>query len=407
MAKKKAATALGAALSSVKRELEDDEDAEEEFVVEAICGARTRKGVPQFEVKWLGFPSSDNTWEPEENLAHCATKLKAFKAAAAKTQPPARTAKAAKKPAAPKKAAAPKKVIAKKAKQAKKKPAAAAAAAATMTPKLVKVPRITNGDDDEQVEAHKAAKATNASRVEAAAEAARLGAAAPGTAHAEIVAGLTTVVRHLSAGASPLEHSQAFVTCRVDPAKGMAEKGSVAVLANKSKHTPTPDGQLLQDLLGDELFGASDLLGSFIGRPGGLAKNMPAFVQAGVREGVIPKAEAARLATLFGGWMKGVSWGKCQLSHTNRPSLGSWEGWPWDAGDPLAQRALSVGLKGKALQVICDWSTPDQIYGEGDPMVQLFIPVWSHENGAITDPAAAVEAAVQAYSKVMTKTKKK
>jgi hypothetical protein len=118
MAKKKAATALGAALSSVKRELEDDEDAEEEFVVEAICGARTRKGVPQFEVKWLGFPSSDNTWEPEENLAHCATKLKAFKAAAAKTQPPARTAKAANKPAAPKKAAAPKKVIAKKAKQA-------------------------------------------------------------------------------------------------------------------------------------------------------------------------------------------------------------------------------------------------------------------------------------------------
>jgi hypothetical protein len=83
------------------------------------------------------------------------------------------------------------------------------------------------------------------------------------------------VVRHLSAGASPLEHSQAFVTCRVDPAKGMAEKGSVAVLVNKSKHTPTPDGQLLQDLLGDELFGASDLLGSFIGRPGGLAKNMP------------------------------------------------------------------------------------------------------------------------------------
>lgn len=379
-------------------------DDEEEFVVEAICGARTRKGVAQFEVKWKGYPSSDNTWEPEANLEHCATKLKAFKAAAAKgkgkgnakpaTHSPlhtrccaARTTGIAPKPAAPKK------VIAKGA----KKPAPAAA-----KPKLVKVPRITNGDDDEQVEAHKTAKATNALRIEAAAEAARLGAAAPGTAHAEVVAALATVVGHLVAGSSPLEHSQAFVTCRLDPAKGMIEKGSVAVLVNKSAHTPTPDGQLLQDLLGDEIFGASELLGGFIGRPGGLAKNMPAIVQAGVSEGVIPKADAARLTTLFGGWMKGVTWGKCQLTHTNRPSLGSWQGWPWDAGDPLAQRALSVGLKGKAVQVICEWSTPEQIYGgSGDPMVGLFIPVWSREKGALAEPAAAVQAAVEAYARLV------
>ena len=383
MAKRKAAAALGAALRSVEREVEDEE---EEFAVEAIIAARvTRKGVPQFEVKWQGYPSSENTWEPEENLAHCATKVKAFKAAAAK-------GKAKKQPA--EKATAPKKAIAKKAKKAAPAPAPAAAP----RPKLVKVPRISNGDDDEQVEAHKAAKATNASRIAAAAEGARLGAAAPGTAHAEVVAGLATVVRHLSAGASPLEHSQAFVTCRADPAKGMVEMGSVAVLVNKTKHAPTPDGQLLQSLLGDDIFGASDLLGAFIGRPGGLAKNMSAIVQAGVSEGVIPEAEAGRLTTLFGGWMKGVSWGKCQLSHTNRPSLGSWQGWPWDAADPLAQRALSVGLKGKALEVICEWSTPQQIFGEGNPMVDLFIPVWSQEKGAITDPAVAIEAAVEAYT---------
>ena len=134
---------------------------------------------------------------------------------------------------------------------------------------------------------------------------------------------------------------------------------------------------------------------------------MPAIVQAGVSEGVIPKAEAARLTTLFSGWMKGVSWGKCVLSHTNRPSLGSWQGWPWDAGDTLAQRALSVGLKGKALQVICQWSTPEQIYGEGDPMLGLFIPVWSQEKGAIADPTAAVQEAVAAYAKVMAKKKAK
>eukprot|EP01052_Picozoa_sp_SAG31_P007110 SAG31_NODE_335_length_17509_cov_7.127972_12_plen_319_part_00 len=313
----------------------------------------------------------------------------------------------AKKPAAkkPTAAAAKKKAIAKGA----KKPAAAA----PPKPKLVRVPRISNPDDDEQVEAHKAAKAVNAARIEAAAEAARLGAAAPGTAHSEIVTGLATVLGHLSAGSSPLEHSQAFVTCRTDPAKGMAEKGSVAVLVNKSEHVPTADGKLLEGLLGDEDgFGASELLESFIGRPGGLAKSMPAIVQAGVSEGAIPKAEAARLATLFSGWMKGVSWGKCQLSHTNRPSLGSWTGWPWEASDQIAMRALSVGLKGKALEVICEWSTPEEMYGKGDPYVGLFIPIWSQKEGAIADPAKAIEEAKAAYSRVMgnkpkKKTKKK
>jgi hypothetical protein len=56
---------------------------EEEYVVEVIYGERIRKGVRQFHVKWQGYPSSDDdTWEPEENLANCAGKLQAFKAAA-------------------------------------------------------------------------------------------------------------------------------------------------------------------------------------------------------------------------------------------------------------------------------------------------------------------------------------
>eukprot|EP01047_Picozoa_sp_COSAG01_P064897 COSAG01_NODE_8667_length_2703_cov_43.714670_1_plen_285_part_10 len=60
-----------------------EEEAEDEYVVEAICGSRTRNGVRQFEIKWEGFPSSDNTWEPEENLSHSADKLADFKAAEA------------------------------------------------------------------------------------------------------------------------------------------------------------------------------------------------------------------------------------------------------------------------------------------------------------------------------------
>ena len=59
---------------------------------------------------------------------------------------------------------------------------------------------------------------------------------------------------------------------------------------------------------------------------------LPWQVAAGVAEGLVPAAEAARLGKLYQAWMKGVGWGKCQMTATNRPSLGSWNGWPCGAG---------------------------------------------------------------------------
>jgi hypothetical protein len=48
---------------------------DETFEVEAIVGKRTIKArngrlVTQYEVKWKGYPTSDNTWEPEHSLKH-------------------------------------------------------------------------------------------------------------------------------------------------------------------------------------------------------------------------------------------------------------------------------------------------------------------------------------------------
>lgn len=34
-----------------------------------------------FLVKWKGYEEEDSTWEPKENLAHCADLLKKYKAA--------------------------------------------------------------------------------------------------------------------------------------------------------------------------------------------------------------------------------------------------------------------------------------------------------------------------------------
>ena len=40
-----------------------------EYEVEAIVDHSTKK--KNFQVKWKGYPESDNTWEPLENVADC------------------------------------------------------------------------------------------------------------------------------------------------------------------------------------------------------------------------------------------------------------------------------------------------------------------------------------------------
>lgn len=38
------------------------------YIVEKILNKRIRKGVPEYFVKWENYPSSQNTWEPINNL---------------------------------------------------------------------------------------------------------------------------------------------------------------------------------------------------------------------------------------------------------------------------------------------------------------------------------------------------
>lgn len=52
---------------------EDDEDDEDDdvFLVEKVMASKKTKGKILFLVKWLGYPESQNTWEPSENLEGC------------------------------------------------------------------------------------------------------------------------------------------------------------------------------------------------------------------------------------------------------------------------------------------------------------------------------------------------
>jgi hypothetical protein len=41
------------------------------FVVERIECMRIRNGRTEYLVKWSGWPSKDNTWEPKEHMRKC------------------------------------------------------------------------------------------------------------------------------------------------------------------------------------------------------------------------------------------------------------------------------------------------------------------------------------------------
>jgi hypothetical protein len=50
-----------------------------EFEVEEIKDVRKRRGKEQYLVSWKGYDSSEDSWEPLENVQHCKGLMMEFK----------------------------------------------------------------------------------------------------------------------------------------------------------------------------------------------------------------------------------------------------------------------------------------------------------------------------------------
>lgn len=57
--------------------LTSDHQSDEVFEVEAIKGVREVDSGLEYYVKWKGYPDTENTWEPEENL-NCAEAIEKY-----------------------------------------------------------------------------------------------------------------------------------------------------------------------------------------------------------------------------------------------------------------------------------------------------------------------------------------
>lgn len=71
-------------------------------------------------------------------------------------------------------------------------------------------------------------------------------------------------------------------------------------------------------------------------------------------------AETARFVALCERWMRGVQWSKCFYSQRNRPSLGSWEGSPWEP-EHVMLRLLPPTPPQMVVEIVPETSEDEQL----------------------------------------------
>jgi hypothetical protein len=62
----------------ITENVEINDDTEQEYKVEQILNHKQVSGKPYYLVKWKGYDTSENTWEPIKNLTNCAALIQQY-----------------------------------------------------------------------------------------------------------------------------------------------------------------------------------------------------------------------------------------------------------------------------------------------------------------------------------------
>lgn len=270
----------------------------------------------------------------------------------------------------------------------------------------------SNMCDDEAVESYKDKLAAHEREEERAQVMAAVGGQDRDTLLAAHIRTVERVVANLVAGDCPQQDMIGNAKVLVRTPQQLADRHAVVVVLGPCRgEYETADAELLKSVCEDWGSDKEYLLGPLFGRGKTMDTVVPALVEAVIRHGYAARADASRLTRRWAAWFGGVPWSKARLSATNRPSLGSWVGYPWDVGFIMEENkcGLRAGLdKTEATRVAIDFDlTP--IEAQVPPeQAGMWVAVWTKEGGA-KDVGAALRqslAAVEALTAGAAKGKK-
>ena len=284
----------------------------------------------------------------------------------------------------------------------------AAAKTPAKKPTGAKAPQ--NWDDDEQVEAFNERVDALQEVAEAQKEAQRNQGKAGTSLEQAMIKSVAQVVTNIENDCPVAHPFEAFVF--IQSPDDLGKHSSTRIMVTRKGFGGSADHKLLEKLAGgDEDMGCCEPSSDMDAlRTGGRFKSvaaaMPELVSRGVKAGIVAQKDEKRLAELFSLWMKGTKWNKCFMHGGNRPSLGSWNGYPWEWMNIEGKNALSRGLTGTSVEPVLErCSHPSDVAPQD--LVPCFVKVWSKESGRVADIDQACHLAISNMRALTDKSKSK
>ena len=209
---------------------------------------------------------------------------------------------------------------------------------------------------------------------------------------AMIARDVEAILQNIIAGYAPYSIREAYIFVS-DPDLNTAS--AVRVLVVQESRELTPEAKIFDTLCCDRLLccmsdDLDDLRTSKKFKT--VESAIPALVKVGITKKIVDAKDKDRLTALFSLWMKGVDWTNTVKHGMNRPSLASWNGWPWDA-DVYKDRSLNHNTTSKIVEAMIEDSGPEEV---ASPECACFFKrVWSRDEGVVGDISAVLELAIK------------